>query len=310
MKSSTIINSTAISRRDCLKGGLVAGGVASLLGAAGQRQAAAAVNPVNCVRSPWAHYHFSTNLSPTGNPALDFGNECLPALRPLTADPLQWKPVFWFGNGIDRGLEMPWRLDPVGFDALMMPGQGAWLLGVEIYHPKTLLTSEIVYSAGKRFFDIGGISSANLLELKINVNGKFTLAMWDDAGQKLQTVVPAQAGGPGSSRLIMFIYVDHRPGGPEQATIYQYTAGTTTRLTSSVSIAGLGPITGGASDSRKHVTVGVGRNASNLHYKHFDGWIRGMHIFNFGQRPPANLDAILDELSLRRMVPGNLMGGI
>jgi hypothetical protein len=297
-----------LARRNCLKGALLTGVASGMLGISGTKVAAA--NPVNCVRSPWAYYHLSQNLSGTGDPTTDFGNESLPKLLPLTNDPTQWKSVFWVGNGIDQGLQLPWLADPVGLDAAMVPSRNAWLLGVEIFHPEELTVSEIVYSAGQRYFDTEGVSTGNLVELKINVNGRFTMALWDDNGQRLQAAIPTQAGGPGSSRLILFVYVDHRAGGPEIATIYQYTAGTTQRRVSSVSIAELATISGGVAGPEKYLTVGVGRNVNGNLYKHFNGWIRGLNVLNFGNRPPADLDVLLDEMSVRRLVPGTAMEGI
>lgn len=297
-----------VARRNCLKGALLTGVASGMLGLSDSRVAAA--NPVNCVRSPWAYYHLSQNLSGTGDPTIDSGNESLPKLLPLTNDPAQWKPVFWVGNGIDQGLQLPWSADPVGLDALMVPGRNAWLLGVEIFHPEELTVSEMVYSAGQRYFDSSGVSTGSLIELKINVNGRFTMALWDDNGQKLQAAIPAQAGGPGSERLVVFVYVDHRIGGTATATIYQYLAGTTDRLVSSVSIASLAAITGGVPGPEKYLTVGVGRNVNGNLYKHFNGWIRGLNVLNFGNRPPADLDTLLDELSVRHLVPGTGMGGI
>ena len=296
------------SRRDCLKAGFTGVASTGLLLGGGLSSTKLIAAPADCIRSPWAYYPFPSSVA---QKALDYGNENLPSLMPLTQDSAQWAVQgAWKGNGIDTGLELPWIADPVGMEAIMLPKRGAYLVGVLVGHGRALDTgAEVIFRAGQQVTTDTGQKFSEL-ELKINVNGRAMIDLYDDSGKRAALSVIEKVPDTNNGQVIIFAYIDHRINGEELVRIYQYIPGTTQRTTRSKRIASLGDISGGPASEHKLINIGMRRNGYGHTLKHFNGVITRLNIVNFGNRPPADIDSILDGFSLARMAPGSFMEGV
>ncbi|MDH3587765.1 MAG: hypothetical protein OEQ74_00025 [Gammaproteobacteria bacterium] len=266
-----------------------------------------------CVRSPWAYYHLSRALAAGGNPASDYGNEALPSLRSLTIDPMQWDWGSWSGDGSQRGLEVPWTSDPVGLDAVASTGFGALLIGVAIFHPLSVSSTETIISIGSRRESVAGIENKRV-ELKLNKSDRANLTVWDDLGIQAAATINqpgVSASGPDAGPVALFVFIDNRPGGPQTASIHQYELGTANRVSKVQSIAALGSITGGATvDPDKVLSVGFSPDIGSATFRHYNGALRGLHVMNFGDKPPSDIDFVMDQLSRTAMMSGRFMVGL
>lgn len=298
-------------RRNCIRAGVsavtvsAAGGVA-LSGAL--RPSALQAAPVDCVKSPWAYYPF---VNGSAQRALDYGNEALPSMQPVTNEPGQWAVSgAWRGNGIDAGLEIPWFADPVGMQAVMLPRRGAYLIGALIAHGRPMSNSaEVIFRAGQQM-PSGSAQVFSEVELKINVNGRAMIDIYDDLGQRRAISIVEKVPETNNGLVAIFAYIDHRPNGEKLVRIYQYIPGTTSRTTRSKSIATLGDISGGPETKHKVVNVGMRRNGYGQTLKHFNGSLSRIHVINFGGRPPIDIDTVLDGLSLSHLAPGPFLENI
>ncbi|MCX2981808.1 hypothetical protein EYC98_13160 [Halieaceae bacterium IMCC14734] len=210
----------------------------------------------------------------------------------------------WFnGNGLDTSIVLPWESNVALFDGLALPDNGAYMLGFQIQLGAAPQSNQTILFCGH----VGnGNKDKDGIRVDYRTNGRVRFTFFN----KNHTNIIKETDIVSNSLRNIFCYIDHRPAGigVDSANVHVYEDGTDVNATpSGVSLSSLGSIYPQQVNSATALIIGAYQvNGQPFAGTHYNGKVRRIHIMKFGslaEDTPSNIAEIMNELSLKNMIP-------